>query len=144
MLKIRVYGVPAPQGSKKPGMRKDGSLFVREQSAKTLTPWREEVSDQAAKVIDGREPLDGHLFVDITFLMKRPASAKNRPFPNVMPDLDKMTRGVYDALKMGGAIKDDARIVEGHGRKVYADIPENQGCEITLMSMDEWLESIAW
>lgn len=119
-------------------MRKDGSLFVREQSAKTLKPWREEISDQAAKVIDGRDPLDGDLFVDITFLMKRPKSAKNRPFPNVMPDLDKMTRGVYDALKMGGLIKDDARIVRGHGCKVYADTPEDQGCLITVMSMDEW------
>lgn len=138
MLKFRVFGVPAPQGSKK-GFVVNGRVNMVEQSHKKLKPWREEISDQAAKVMDGRDPMDGFLFVDITFLMKRPASAKNRPFPNVMPDLDKMTRGVYDALKMGGAIKDDARIVEGHGRKVYADTPEDQGCLILLMSMNEWL-----
>lgn len=139
MLKIRVYGVPAPQGSKK-GFVVNGRVNMVEQSHKKLKPWREEVSDQAAKVIDGRDPLDGHLFADITFLVKRPPSAKNRPFPNVYPDLDKLTRGVYDALKMGGAIKDDARIVEGHGRKVYADSAEDQGCLILLMSMSEWLD----
>lgn len=139
MLKIRVYGVPAPQGSKK-AFVVNGHVNMVEQSHKKLKPWRQEVGDQAAKVIDGRDPLDGHLFVDITFFMKRPVSAKNRPYPNVMPDLDKMTRGVYDALKMGGAIKDDARIVAGNGRKIYAATPEDQGCLIFVMSMTEWLD----
>jgi crossover junction endodeoxyribonuclease RusA len=138
MLKFRVYGVPAPQGSKNARVGKDGRAHMYEQSKK-LKPWREEVSDVAAREVDGRDPLDGPLFVDLLFFMKRPAKPKFKDFPAVMPDLDKISRSVYDALKMGGAIKDDARIVVGHGRKVFADTPEDQGCRIVVMPIDEWL-----
>lgn len=144
MLKIRVYGVPAPQGSKNARVGKDGRAHLYEQSAKTLYPWRENVTDAALRVMDGREALDGPLYAEITFFMKRPAKPKFKDYPAVKPDGDKMTRGVLDALKIGDAITDDARIVRCTFSKVFADIPENQGCEITLMSMDEWLESIAW
>lgn len=144
MLKIRVYGVPAPQGSKNARVGRDGRAHLYEQSAKKLFPWRENVTDAALKVMDGREPLDGPLYAEITFFMRRPAKPKFKDYPAVKPDGDKMTRGVLDALKIGDAIADDARIVRCTFSKVFADTPEDQGCEITLMSMDEWLESIAW
>lgn len=138
MLRFRVFGVPAPQGSKNATVGKDGRAHMYEQSAKKLTPWRAEISDQAAKVMDGGDPLDGPLFVDLTFFMERGKSVK-RDHPSVFPDLDKITRGVYDSLKKGGAIADDARIVEGHGRKVYAASADQQGCLIVIMSYDEWM-----
>lgn len=140
MLKIRVFGVPAPQGSKNATVGKDGKAHMYEQSAKKLTPWRKAVADASSLVMDGADPLDGPLFVDITFFMARPKSVK-RDYPSVFPDLDKITRGVYDSLKKGGAIADDARIVEGHGRKVYAVDGDAQGCLIMVMTMDEWLKS---
>lgn len=132
MLKIRVFGVPAPQGSKNTRVGKDGRAHLYEQSAKTLMPWRENVSDAAAKVMDGRDPLDGPLFANITFFMKRPAKPKFKDYPAVKPDGDKMVRGVLDALKMGGAIKDDARVVACMFTKVFAPSPDEQGCHITV------------
>lgn len=139
MLEFRVFGVPAPQGSKNATVGRDGRARMYEQSAKTLTPWRECVSDAASKVMDGADPLDGPLYAKIVFLMKRPKRPKFPDFPAVKPDGDKMTRGVLDALKTGGAISDDARVVLCTFSKVFAPTPEEQGCLITLMSMDEWL-----
>jgi crossover junction endodeoxyribonuclease RusA len=139
MLNFRVYGVPAPQGSKNARVGKDGRAHMYEQSAKTLKPWREEISDVGAKVMDGRDPLDGPLFAEITFFMKRPAKPKFTDFPAVKPDADKLTRGVFDALKMANVIKDDARIVKYFVDKVFADTPDDQGALITVMTMDEWL-----
>ncbi len=138
MLKIRVYGVPAPQGSKK-GFVVNGRVNIVEQSHKKLKPWREDVSDAAAKVMDGREPLNGDLFVAITFFMKRPKTVK-RQYPNVAPDVDKMTRGVLDALKFGNVYVDDARVVACMALKEYAQTPEDQGALITVRHFEEVAE----
>jgi crossover junction endodeoxyribonuclease RusA len=135
MLTFRVYGVPAPQGSKK-GFVVNGRVNMVEQSHKKLKPWREEVSDMAAKEVDGRDPLDGPLFANITFFMKRPGKPKFEDFPAVYPDVDKLTRGVLDSLKMGGAIKDDSRIVACMATKVFAASPEEQGALITVGPME--------
>jgi Holliday junction resolvase RusA-like endonuclease len=144
MLKIRVFGVPAPQGSKR-GYAVRGRVNMVEQAHKTLKPWREDVSDAAAKVMDGRDRLDGDLFVSITFFMKRPKSVK-RPYPNVAPDVDKMTRGVLDALKFGDVYVDDARVVACMALKEYAKVPEEQGALIIVRhfaEVSEWWYGLA-
>lgn len=143
MLKFRVYGVPASQGSKK-GFVVNGRVNMVEQSHKKLRPWREEISDAGAKAMDGRDPLDGPLFANITFFMKRPAKPKFKDYPAVFPDVDKMTRGVLDALKMAGVIKDDARVVACMATKVFAASLEEQGCQITVGSMSEINHWSAW
>jgi crossover junction endodeoxyribonuclease RusA len=141
MLNFRVYGVPAPQGSKK-GFVVNGRVNMVEQSHKKLKPWREEISDAGARVMDGRDPLDGPLFVNITFFMKRPAKPKFTDYPAVFPDVDKITRSVLDALKMAGVIVDDARVVACMATKVFAATPEEQGAMITVGPISEinhWL-----
>ena len=139
---FRVYGIPAPQGSKIPGVSsKTGKMFVREQSGRTLTTWREDVK-QAALIARGvpdpkANPSDlvnqgaydqapiptltGAVRLGINFYMPRPASVKvaKRPLPIVAPDLDKLVRGVGDALKAAGVYKDDAQIVSIQATKVY-------------------------
>jgi len=132
---FRVYGIPAPQGSKIPGVSsKTGKMFVREQSGKTLAPWREDVKQAAltARGVHGTEARDGDpnvidtitgpVRVHIDFLMPRPASVTpaRRPYPTVAPDLDKLIRGVGDALKAAGVYKDDAQIVSISATKHYA------------------------
>lgn len=124
---FRVYGIPAPQGSKIPGVSsKTGKMFVREQSGKNLTTWREEVKQAAltARGIDHGTPiptLTGAITLRIQFYMPRPASVtmKKRPLPIVAPDLDKLVRGVGDALKAAGVYKDDAQVCAIHATKVY-------------------------
>ena len=139
---FRVYGIPAPQGSKIPGVSsKTGKMFVREQSGKTLKSWREDVKNAAlvARGVPdpGRDPreltkegaydqpalptLTGPIRLGINFYMPRPASisVKKRPLPIVAPDLDKLVRGVGDALKAAGVYKDDAQVVSIQAVKVY-------------------------
>jgi hypothetical protein len=117
-------------------------MFVREQSSKTLTPWRQDVK-AAAQVARGLpagtagpdEPvgvdvttnvtptMTGPVVLTIDLWVPRPASVKwtKRPYPVVAPDLDKYVRGIGDALKQAGVYKDDAQIVAIRATKRYAD-----------------------
>lgn len=129
---FRVFGIPAPQGSKIPGVSsKTGKMFVREQSGKTLTTWREDVKqaalvargvdDSGAMTTEAIPTLTGPIRLGINFYMPRPASVKvsKRPLPVVAPDLDKLVRGVGDALKAAGVYKDDAQVCSIQATKIY-------------------------
>lgn len=128
---FRVYGIPTPQGSKIPGVSsKTGKMFVREQSGKALKSWREDVKSAAvlARESNGSaDTLTGPIRLAIQFYMPRPASvtAKRRPLPIVAPDLDKLVRGVGDALKAAGVYKDDAQVCEIAAQKIYGDDSTN-------------------
>ena len=118
-----VFGMPAPQGSKKfVGTNKAGRGILVE-SSKKVKPWRQDV--KAAAVFqqqrldladpDGwRCPLDGPLLVSMVFTMPKPASAPKRrqTWPDKKPDLSKLARSTEDALVDAGLILDDSRIVE--------------------------------
>ncbi len=121
---FRVYGIPAPQGSKIPGVSsKTGKMFVREQSSKTLTPWRQDVKAAAELARAGCDTLTGPIVLTVDLFMPRPASVsvRKRPYPSVMPDLDKLLRGIGDALRQAGVYKDDAQVVAIRATKRYAD-----------------------
>lgn len=130
-------------------------MFVREQSGKTLTTWREDVKQAALMArgvqipddsglvagpgIGGKPPIPtlvGGVRLGVTFYMPRPASIsiKKRPLPIVAPDLDKMIRGVGDALKAAGVYKDDAQIVSIQATKVYGtdEAMESPGAWIVI------------
>ena len=66
MIKIRAYGIPAPQGSKK----SFGKGYFVEASARVM-PWRESVKEATLRDYDG-EPLSGAVEVSILFLFPRP------------------------------------------------------------------------
>jgi Holliday junction resolvase RusA-like endonuclease len=57
----------------------------------------------------------------LTFQFVRPKSAKNRPLMVVKPDLDKLVRGVCDALT-GVIYHDDAQVVEIIASKRYGAV----------------------
>ncbi|HEY6074343.1 MAG TPA: RusA family crossover junction endodeoxyribonuclease [Anaerolineales bacterium] len=116
-MRIVVYGIPAPQGSKDPMRnRHTGKLFTREVSPK-LTPWRQDVKQAAEAALDdlGRPAaFTGAVVMRLVFTFDRPKSVKRskRPWPSVSPDLDKLARGVLDALKAAGVFRDDCLVVE--------------------------------
>jgi len=111
-------------------------MFVREQSGKTLAPWREAVK-RAALIARGLDPdnpaadtgapcvdtITGPVRITVNFLLNRPASVpvRKRPFPSVTPDLDKLLRGIGDALREAGVYKDDAQICAIAATKSYGD-----------------------
>lgn len=137
-LGFRVYGIPAPQGSKNSGVSsKTGKSFVYEQSAKTLKPWREAITE-AAIAARGNTPTrsDCPIVVSIVFMMPRPVSIspKKRLWPHVSPDLDKMVRAVLDALQGAGVFKNDAQVVRIQAEKRYAtdEVQFSPGAWITV------------
>ena len=111
----RVYGTPAPQGSK----RHVGNGRMVESSAK-VKPWREAVKFAALERSLGA-PLEGPLTVSILFTVKKPTSAPKRTvtYPAKRPDLDKLIRSTFDALGEAGVWFDDAQVVEVSASKFY-------------------------
>ena len=128
---IRVYGDPAPQGSKT--ARYVNGHVVMWESSKKLPGWRESVV-MAAKVVfmeNNRQTLLGPVSLHCTFYMPRPKSV-TRAYPNTMPDLDKLLRGIGDALQLSGVISNDGQIVSIEAHKVYSESPAENGVEIRL------------
>jgi Holliday junction resolvase RusA-like endonuclease len=122
---FRVYGTPSPQGSKIPGVnRKTGKMFVREQSGERLKTWREAVKEAALMARGDSDTIPKGIAVriHIDFYMPRPASIpfEKRPMPSVAPDLDKMIRGVGDALRDAGIYADDSQVCSIVAHKHYA------------------------
>lgn len=115
-LFITVYGLPAPQGSK----RHVGKGIMIESSAK-VQPWREAVK-MAALVAMGGSPdgVSGPISVQMIFTMNRPKTApRTRKHPDRKPDLSKLIRSTEDALTDIGAWEDDARVVSCLALKVF-------------------------
>lgn len=109
-----VYGLPAPQGSKKfVGLTKAGRGILVE-SSKKVRPWRQDVKETALMVRGSKPPIDAPLRVRMVFTMPKPSSAPKRRkvVPCRMPDLSKLVRSTEDALTDAGIWKDDARVVE--------------------------------
>lgn len=131
-LTIRVYGEPAPQGSKKLGrVHKRGSTKANPQYRPVIlddnnktAPWRQRVEAAAWAAMVGagqREPLVGPVAVEVTFTVKKPLRApkRKRTWPAVKPDVDKYQRSTFDALTTAGVYKDDGQIIDVRARKVY-------------------------
>ena len=128
-MTITVYGVPAPQGSKSfKGMR--GGHAILAESSKKVKPWREAVKWAAiermdsAKWSDGGfgqgEAFAGPVTVEVDFYFIHPKTGKRRPAHSVKPDIDKLLRSTFDALKDAGVFEDDSRICLVQARKHYA------------------------
>lgn len=123
MIELTVYGLPAPQGSK----RHVGRGIMIE-SSKNVKPWREAVKYAALELReDGPHgaalprPMSGPLYVAMIFTLPKPKSApKSRTiYPDRKPDLSKLIRSTEDALTDAGVWEDDARVVEVVAAKRY-------------------------
>ena len=120
-MRIVVYGAPAPQGSKAfKGMAGGHAILV--ESSKAVRPWRQDVKAAAIEAMGGAgNGVAGPVRVRMTFTMSKPKSAPKRrkTWPDRTPDLDKLCRSTFDALKHAGAIEDDARAVWLMAAKVF-------------------------
>lgn len=147
VLTITVYGIPAPQGSKRFLGFKGGKGIMIE-SSKKVRPWREAVK-YAALEVEGH--IAGPVEVSMTFTVQKPASApkRRRTWPDKKPDLSKLVRSTEDALTDAGKWDDDARIVKCISEKVFpGESPgalKIPGAVILIKSVSEnetadWLE----
>ena len=132
MITIRVYGDPAPQGSKARG--RHGGVY---EMSKKVGPWRAAVKLATETEMDAAAWQEHELSpgapvaVTVVFLMARPAMHYRRGAfagqlkpgapsrPATRPDLDKLVRSTLDGLRMGRAYADDGQVAHLVAEKVY-------------------------
>lgn len=131
-LAFTVYGVPAPQGSK----RHVGNGVMVESSAK-VKPWRADVREAARQALEATPSWDAaqleRLLLQVTFTLPRPLDHYRTvggkrshllhtwapSYVAKKPDLDKLVRSTCDALTSAGAYTDDSRVTQIVATKVY-------------------------
>lgn len=128
-IEFRVYGEPAPQGSKR---HVGGGRMI--ESSKKLPAWRKAVTD-AARTVAPKQPLDCPVSVQATFWVPKPQKPRFNT-PAVPPDTDKLCRAVGDALEQAGVLKNDARITHWNAHKHYADQHNPPGAHITITTQE--------
>ena len=107
--------------------------------------WRRIVTVAVQAAHDGA-PLDGPVAVSMLFELERPRShfstARGRElelrpsapaYPAVAPDVDKLVRGVCDAITDAGNVwADDAQVVRISASKVYVDAGSVPGVTVRV------------
>lgn len=131
-LQFIASGVPVPQGSHR-AFNRGGRVVVTHTNSAKLTEWRDTVREAAVRAASeqGWEVADYPIGVSLAFRMPKPAKPKH-DVPAVRPDLDKLTRAVFDALTDGkepGVIKDDSLIVNMMASEEYNRHP---GVTVTI------------
>ena len=132
-MEIRIYGDPAPQGSKR--------VFngrIVEASGNKLKIWRKAIAAACQNLVTEEHLLLlGPVRVEVEFYLPRPASVtqKKRPLPIVPPDLDKLLRGLLDGIGQSEVIwGDDSQVVQIEAVKLYADDTE-PGATVTIYAL---------
>lgn len=125
---IEVFGIPAPQGSKK---SIGNNRFV--ETSKKLPAWRKAVKEAAVVAKGDGGTISGPIYLEVCFYLPRPKTI-NRVLPTVAPDLSKLVRAIEDSLTDAGVWTDDAYVVECLSTKLYADGRE-PGCLIKIGSL---------
>ena len=130
-LTVSIVGLPAPQGSK----RHVGNGRMIEASSK-VGPWREAVAQAVSARFaetDDYTRFTDPVQVETTFFLPRGKTIK-RLWPSVPPDLDKLERGLFDALTIAQVWTDDALVIRSTALKVYAD-DRQPGALVTITLM---------
>jgi crossover junction endodeoxyribonuclease RusA len=125
MIDVFVPGRPAPQGSK----TYVGNGIMLE-SCKAVKPWRESI--RCALLTDQGQPIErfgGAVVFDLMFVLPRPKSTPKRKTPLAVkkPDLDKLCRAVFDAVKSAGVTADDSCVTFLMATKRLAELDETPG-----------------
>lgn len=119
MVIFTAFGVPQPQGSTKAFIR-GGRPVITTDNAK-LKPWREVVAYAAQEARGEEWPHGDAVSVVLRFYLPKPKSVR-RTYPTTRPDVDKLARGILDALT-GVAFKDDSQVVRLDVEKHYDGVP---------------------
>ena len=119
-----IAGVPAPKGSTRSFVSRSTGRVVTLSDCGRLASWEATVRDTARA--HGVPLLDGPVKIDARFYVPRPKRC-TRKFPTVRPDSDKMLRALYDGCE-GVLFRNDAQVIDGRARKVYADPAIGPGC----------------
>ena len=132
-LFFEVYGIPAPQGSKK---SIGNGRFV--EASKKLPAWRKKVKEAAEEAVADQRwvTLTGAAELIVIFFLPRPKSVApgKRILPTVPPDIDKLIRSVSDSCSDALVWEDDSLVCKVSAYKIYDDQRE-PGATITVKSL---------
>ena len=124
---FEVLGVPVPQGSMR-GFKVGGSVRITHSNAAPLRSWRDSVASAARdeSVAAGiRFARPEPVKVKVEFRLQRPKSQtkaqRSVAYVATKPDLDKLARGVLDALTAAQVFDDDSQVAVLEVSKVYAN-----------------------
>jgi Holliday junction resolvase RusA-like endonuclease len=110
------------------------------ESSKYLPGWRDAVILAAKEAMRkrNRPPFATPCGVEIRFWLQRPRNPKFN-LPGVPPDIDKIERSTLDGLVKGGALVDDALVVDVIKRKRFAEPEKGRevGAWITIWEVTE-------
>jgi len=123
-----VTGKPAPQGSKK---SVGHGRFI--EASKYLPAWRAAVVE-AARSSHTDEPINVPVRVRIIVFIDQPKKPKFILAPATPPDVDKIARGILDALKIGGVYMDDALVVSLEIDKMWS-VDGMQGAFVSVVTI---------
>ena len=126
-LAFDVPGVPAPKGSLRAFSRGKHVALVWNNADK-VRPWMSSISLAARDA--GATPVEGPVSVGVTFRLPRPKGhygakglkASAPLWPAKKPDVDKLVRALFDALK-NVVWRDDAQVADVRARKFYEGPP---------------------
>ena len=137
-LSFTVYGTPIQQGNLRAGPHITGQrtkLYCAD--GKKLRPWRQEVAGTAQSLMDGAQPTRDAVEVVVHFYFAKPKSTPKRiEHKTTKPDIDKLERGILDALT-GIAFHDDAQVVSVRKTKQFG-LPER--AELTVRTIEGGIE----
>lgn len=135
VLWFLVHGQPRPQGSKR-AFVVGGKAVLTESAGAPLKAWRSDVRDAAREALGDRGTLEGGVAVLVEFYLEPPKRRpKDRPYPSVRPDLDKLARALLDAIGSAGVWRDDAQVVDLTLRKRYAEEGEGPSVAAAVWRM---------
>jgi Holliday junction resolvase RusA-like endonuclease len=113
--------------------------WVVPQSSSKLAEWDALVATAAKNAMRGRLPFDGPVRVELTFLLERPKSHTKAqravPWASGKPDVDKLTRAVFDTFSTAAVWTDDARAVDVRAVKRYPDGFEQAGVIVRIEAL---------
>lgn len=125
LLTIEIRGTPVPQGSMN-GYVRGGHANLVDQKEKTLRPWREAVRSTAVDMagpnwvpIPREQPVRVRAWVALPRPASAPKTRRTWPTGKRSGDIDKLARGLLDALTDAGIWTDDSQVVELHITKDY-------------------------
>jgi Holliday junction resolvase RusA-like endonuclease len=128
-----VPGLPRPRGSKRPFVNRHTGKVAMVDMGKGSGEWMADVKAFARRAYAG-PPLDAPVALILGFVLPRPKShyrtgrlagrlRDDAPYHHdKAPDVDKLGRGVQDALK-GALIRDDCLVAHKLATKCYGDSP---------------------
>ena len=139
-LRFFVAGFPVPKGSAKAFVVK-GRAIVTDSAGTPLKAWAAAVHGAAQTAMAAEQPLAGPVELSLIFTVVRPQSHPKgrRTWPSTRPDIDKLVRGVLDAMT-GVVFLDDGQVVAIFTEKLWAgvDAPRGPGVEVTIERPEAW------